>query len=102
MWLRDTGILEKVKKYVMNPPRHIPAPRVRFNQPLILRQFGIIMIIMIVGLFISITVFLVELLKTSNSVDAPRAGVGIEMTHAQTGVSSAPTPGVGVILTDLE
>ena len=102
MWLRDTGILEKVKYDVMNPPHQIPDPRVRHNQPLNLGQLGIIMIIMVVGAFISIIVFLVELLKTSNSVDASRAGVGIEMTHAQTGVSSAPTPGVGVILTDLE
>ena len=81
MWLRDTGILEKVKNDVMNPPPHIPDPRVRYNQPLILRQLGIIMIIVIVGLFVSIIVFLMELLKTSHSVDVSRAGVGIEMTQ---------------------
>ena len=81
MWLRDTGILEKVKNDVMNPPPHIPDPRVRFNKPLILRQLGIIMIIMIVGLFVSIIVFLMELLKTLHSVDVSREGVGIEMTE---------------------
>ena len=83
MWLRDTGILEKVKNEVMNAPNQIPDPRVRYNQPLILRQLGIIMIIVIVGLFISIIVFLMELFKTSHSVDVSRAGagVGIELTQ---------------------
>ena len=81
MWLRDTGILEKVKNEVMNAPNQIPDPRVRYNQPLILRQLGTIMIIVIVGLFISIIVFLMELFQTSHSIDAYRAGEGIELTQ---------------------
>ena len=61
MWLRDTGILERVKYDVMKPVSPSPDPIVRHHQPLILRQLGIIMIILVVGLFIATLVFLVEL-----------------------------------------
>ena len=61
MWLRDTGILNKLKYDVMNPPMPIPPPKVRHGQPLILGQLGITMIIIAVGLFIAILVFLGEL-----------------------------------------
>ena len=61
MWLRDTGILNKLKYDVMNPPMPIPPPKVRHNQPLILGQLGITMIIIAVGLFIAILVFLGEI-----------------------------------------
>ena len=61
MWLRDTGILNKLKYDVMNPPMPIPPPKVRHNQPLILGQLGITMISIAVGLFISTLVFLGEL-----------------------------------------
>ena len=63
MWLKDTGILERVRYEVMKQPTLIPDPKVRRNQPLILRQLGIIMIILVAGLFIGITLFLVELRK---------------------------------------
>ena len=63
MWLRDTGILDKLKNDVMNLPIPVPNPTVRHNQPLILRQLGIIMIILGVGLSIGTVVFLVELPK---------------------------------------
>ena len=66
MWLTDTGILDKLKNDVMNPPISVPNPTVRHNQPLILRQLGIIMIILVVGLSIGTIVFLVELLKKPN------------------------------------
>ena len=61
MWLRDTGILEKLKYDVLNPPIPIPDPTMRHNQPLILRQLGIIMIILVVGLAVGTIVFFVEL-----------------------------------------
>ena len=61
MWLKDTGILNKLKYDVMNPPIPIPIPRVRDKEPLILRQLGITMIILAVGLFIALTVFIGEL-----------------------------------------
>ena len=75
MWLKDFGILEKIKNDVMNPPTLIPDPRVRLNQPLILRQLGIIMIALVVGLFIATFVFFVELPRrpTSNKATVEKA-----------------------------
>ena len=61
MWLRDTGILDKVKYDVLNPPIPIPDPTVRRNQPLTLKQLGMITIILVVGLVIGTIVFFVEL-----------------------------------------
>ena len=60
MWLRDTGILNKLKFDVMNPPIPIPDPKLRHKQPLILRQLSIIIIILVVGLSIALVVFLCE------------------------------------------
>ena len=61
MWLRDTGTLNKIKFDVLNPSISIPDAKVRLNQPLILRQLGIIMIILLVGLTVAFIVFLYEL-----------------------------------------
>ena len=58
------GILSKLKDDVMNPPLPIPHPKVRHNQPLILRQLGITMILLAVGLLIAILLFLKELWST--------------------------------------
>ena len=80
MWLRDTGILDKIKNDVMNPPFPIPDPKVRYKKPLILRQLGIIMITLIVGLFIATIAFLVEHTKKPN---ASMAGVRIEVRAIQ-------------------
>ena len=61
LWLKCTGILDKVKFDVMNPPIAIPDPTVRHKQPLILRQLAIIMIVLVVGLSIGTFVFFIEL-----------------------------------------
>ena len=61
MWLKDTGILNKLKQDVLNPPIPIPLPMVRDKEPLILKQLGITMIILAVGLFIALMAFLMEL-----------------------------------------
>ena len=67
MWLKDTGILDKLKHDIMNPPIPIPDPTVRHKQPLILRQLGIIMIILIVGLATATLAFFIELCKRPKS-----------------------------------
>ena len=77
MWLRDTGILDKVKYDVMNPPIPIPDPTMRDNQPLILRQLGIIMIILVVGLAIGIIAFFVELFIGAKSGKTQESRDGI-------------------------
>ena len=61
MWLRDTGILNKLKYDVMNPPIPIPDAKVRHNQTLNLRQLGITVIILFVSLLIALMLFLGEL-----------------------------------------
>ena len=67
MWLKDTGILERVKYDIFRPGIQIPDPRVRRNQPLILKQLGIIMIVLVVGLFMATIVFFVELPRRPKS-----------------------------------
>ena len=79
MWLRDTGILDKVKYDFMNPPIAIPDPTVRHNQPLILSQLGIIMIVLVVGLAIGTIAFLVELCNRSEARKYPESKDGIEL-----------------------
>ena len=60
MWLRDTGILDKMKFDVVNPNISVPIAKVRLNQPLILKQLGVIMIFLIVGLTIALIMFIME------------------------------------------
>ena len=61
MWLRDTGILDKLKFDELNPPIPIPDPKLRHKQPLILRQLGSIIIPLVVGLAFAIIVYILEL-----------------------------------------
>ena len=79
MWLRDTGILNKLKYDVLNPPIHITDPKVRHNQPLDLKQLGITGIMIIIGLFISLVVFLRELWMKGTKRSNPWAKESFEM-----------------------
>ena len=63
MWLRDTGILERLKYDIVRPPFHKPYPKARRDQPLIMSQLGIVMIVLAVGLGLSLLVFLGELMR---------------------------------------
>ena len=63
MWLRDTGILERLKYDIVRPPFHKPYPKARRDQPLIMSQLGIVMIVLAVGLGLSRLVFHGELMK---------------------------------------
>ena len=83
MWLRDTGILDKLNIDVLNPPIPIPDPKLRHKQPLILRQLGIIMIILVVGLAFAINVYILELwLKGTCRTCATLCCVCLTRTHA--------------------
>ena len=62
MWLKDTGVLSKLKNDVLNPAIEIPLQKVRKDMPLILRQLGIVFIIHAISLTIGVLVFLRELL----------------------------------------
>ena len=83
MWLKDTGTLEKVKYDFLNRVIRIPDPKVRHNQPLILKQLGIIMIILVVGLFIATIVFLLELLKKPKLKNASKEKGVFELSTVQ-------------------
>ena len=63
MWLRDTGVLEKMKYDVQRKAILIPLPKVWKDQPLGLHQLGIIMIVFGVGAISSTLVFFIELRK---------------------------------------
>ena len=68
MWLKDTGILNKLKFDAMSPPIPIPDPKLRHKQPLILRQLSIIFILLVVGLSTALGAFLSELcLRSKNN-----------------------------------
>ena len=81
MWLRDTGALEGMKNNIMRPPERILDPKVRRNQPLSLRQLGMIMIVQVIGLSIGTIIFLMEVLKKAiKKKSVSEADDGIEMT----------------------
>ena len=63
MWLRDTGVLEKMKYDMIDTEMLEPLPKVWKNKPLSLLQLGIIMIITLIGITLSIFVFMWELLR---------------------------------------
>ena len=65
-WLRDTGVLTKIKFSVITPPMFIPDPKVRINQPLSPSQLGLIMIISVGGYVLSILTFMIEMTKGRN------------------------------------
>ena len=79
MWLKDTGILNRVKDDVMIPPIPKPDPKVRHNEPLNLEQLGIILIILVVGLSIGTLALLVELLMKPKFTSAGHLAEGFEL-----------------------
>ena len=92
MWLRDTGILEKIKYEIIRPPFPIPDPKVRRDQPLIMSQLGIVMIILAVGHILSLPVFFCELIK----------GRGKKLKDRQLGDSTMPAEGENIQLAKVE
>ena len=79
MWLRDTGILDKLKYDNMKRSIPIPLPILRHKQPLILRQLAIIMITLIVGLSIAILVFFIEICKRPKTRNVFKSADKIEL-----------------------
>ena len=96
MWLKDTGILDKIKYDVMNPPIPIPDPTVRHKQPLILRQLGIIMIVLVVGLAIAANVFFIELYKRPKSRNPPKPVERVKLSERHN--THAPPSGLTPVI----
>ena len=65
MWLRDTGVLSKLKDVISPPYNPIPYPKARHKQPLTIYQLSITMILFVVGITLSLLTFIRELLKRS-------------------------------------
>ena len=86
------GVLEKIKYEIIRPPLHIPDPKVRHDQPLIISQLGIVMIILAVGHILSLPVFFCEILK----------GRGKKLKDRQLGDSTMPAEGENIQLAKVE
>ena len=65
MWLRDTGVLDKMKNKVLRPAIPIPLPKLWKDEPINLYQLRILPIGLGVGIISSVTVFIYELRKTN-------------------------------------
>ena len=61
MWLRDTGVLNRLMYDIFPSLNVVPAPVLRSNLPLTIQQLGITMILLIVGIALSIITFFMEL-----------------------------------------
>ena len=82
MWLRDTGILNKMKYVKTTPETYIPDPKVRVNEPLHISELGTALFIEAGGVAIAILAFLVELCCSARYVGKDMTKVGnTEVTH---------------------
>ena len=85
MWLQDTGILKKLKDDELRAPIPIPLPKVKLNQPLSISQLAMVFFLAATGAVISISAFLVELLKgqkgKTKGPKPQRAGWGTPPRH---------------------
>ena len=68
MWLRDTGILNKLWNDELNAPVHVPDPKVRINEPLNLYQVGIAFMVVAGGLVLALLGFLLEICCSSKRI----------------------------------
>ena len=66
MWLRDTGILTRIKDGIFPPHISAQYPKARDKQPLSIRQLGIVFLVLPTGITLSIIVFILELFKNSS------------------------------------
>ena len=60
MWLRDSGILNKLYDHELNTTVEKPDPKVRVNKPLNIYQLATAFIVVAVGLIVGILAFFVE------------------------------------------
>ena len=72
-----------MKNSITRPPEQIHYPKMRRNQPLMLTQLGIIMIVLVIGLLLGTIIFLIEVLKKSKKEERVlMEDDGIEMITA--------------------
>ena len=61
MWLRDTGVLGKMKDDELSAPIPIPDPKIKFDERISVEQIGIGIAIYSVGMTLSLLLFFGEL-----------------------------------------
>ena len=61
MWLRDTGVLEKMKEDELSAPIPIPDPKIRADEPISVEQLGISIVIYSSLMVLSLLCFIGEL-----------------------------------------
>ena len=61
MWLRDTGILNRLTLDIKRPPMLIPQEKVRYKLPLTISQMSSTLISVLVGSVLSVIVFIREI-----------------------------------------
>ena len=81
MWLRDTGIMNKMKDGILGPTIPTHYPKAKDKQPLSIRQLGIVLIVLLSGIILSIIVFIFELLKNSRKKGNLPPGESIDLRN---------------------
>ena len=61
MWLRDTGVLGKMRDDELSAPIPIPAPKIKVDERISVEQIGIGIVIYSVGMTLSLLFFIREL-----------------------------------------
>ena len=85
MWLRDTGVLNKMKYDLLNLQAMTTTtlPKVWKDKPLNLLQLGIILIVLVIGIVLSILVFLFEVKQVNrNKTEATIPSNGMYGVHS--------------------
>ena len=60
MWLRETGVLGKMKDDELSAPKPIPDLTIKVNEPIYVEQLGIGIAIYSVGMVLSLLFFIIE------------------------------------------
>ena len=60
MWLRDTGVLNRLMYDIVPSLNVVPAPALSGKMPITIEQMVIIMILYIIGIALSLVTFLFE------------------------------------------
>ena len=61
MWLRDTGVLGKMKDDELSAPMPIPDPKIKVDERISLEQLGIGIALYTIGMTLSLILFSIEL-----------------------------------------
>ena len=81
MWLRDTGVLGKMKYDELSAPMSIPDPKIKVDGRISVEQIGIGIVLYSVGMLLALCFFIGELCPKRRG---PREGT-LEHAHENNG-----------------